>query len=65
MTLREIREAYDKNYEEMLQVILEMGGEKYIEYHKKIQSPLYKKLQYLQRIEHRLSQLEESVGNPT
>jgi len=65
MTLREIREAYDENYERMLEVILEMGGEKYIEYHKKIQSPLYKKLQYLQRVEHRLSNLEESISCPT
>jgi len=63
MTLREIREAYDKNYEELLRVIFEMGGEKYIEEHRKKQSPLYKKLQYLQRVEHRLSQLEELISD--
>ena len=65
MTLREIRDAYDENYRKMLEVILEMGGEKYIAYHRKMKTPLYKKLQHLQRVEHRLSTLEESLSGPT
>ena len=61
MTLREIREAYDENYQKMLQIILEMGGEKNIQYHRRNRTPLYLKLQKLQRVEHRLSTMEESL----
>jgi hypothetical protein len=61
MTLREIREAYDENYQKMLQIIEEMGGEKNIQYHRRNRTPLYQRLQNLQRVEHRLSTLEESL----
>jgi phosphotransferase system IIB component len=61
MTLREIREAYDRNYREMLELIAEMGGEGNIPYHRKRKTRLFFKLRNLQKIEHRLSNLEESI----
>jgi hypothetical protein len=65
MTLREIREAYDENYKKMLKLILEMGGEKNIQYHRENRTPLYKKLLQLQRVEHHLSTMEETISEPT
>ena len=62
MTIREIREAYDKNYQEILRVITEMGGDANISYHRKKRTRLYLKLRNLQRIEHRLSHLEEALA---
>jgi phosphotransferase system IIB component len=62
MTLREIREAYDQNYREMLELIMEMGGEGNIAYHRKCKTRLFIKLRNLQMIEHRLSNLEESIN---
>ena len=61
MTLREIREAYEKNYQEIQTVITEMGGEGNIVYHKKDNTLLDQKLRKLQRTEHWLTKLEESV----
>jgi hypothetical protein len=63
MTRREIREAYQKNYREILAVILEMGGEVNIIYHKKDNTPLYKKLCTLQRTEHWLNKMEEPASS--
>ena len=65
MTLREIREAYDENYQKLLKIILEMGGEKNIPYHRENRTPLYLELQQLQGIEHRLSTMEESLSEAT
>jgi phosphotransferase system IIB component len=65
MSLPEIRKAYDKNYQEMLAVIQEIGGEKNIVYHKINKSRLYQKLRKLQKIEHRLSKMEESLSGNT
>jgi phosphotransferase system IIB component len=62
MTLREIREAYDQNYREILQIIMEMGGEGNIATHRKRKTRLFVKLRNLQRIEHRLSKLEDSIN---
>jgi len=62
MTLREIREAYDQNYREILQIIMEMGGEVNIASHRKRKTRLFVKLRNLQRIEHRLSNLEDSLN---
>jgi hypothetical protein len=62
MTLKEIREAYEKNYQEILTVILEMGGEGNIVYHKKKNTPEYQKLRQLQRTEHWLTKMEEMVA---
>ncbi|NOQ97790.1 MAG: hypothetical protein GQ561_06465 [Calditrichae bacterium] len=62
MTIFEIREAYDENYQKMLEIILEMGGEKNIQYHRRNRTPLYQKLQQLQHVEHRLSTMEESLA---
>jgi len=62
MTLREIREAYDQNYREILQIIMEMGGEVNIASHRKRKTRLFVKLRNLQRIEHRLSNLEDSIN---
>ena len=65
MTRQEIREAYDENYRKMLKLILEMGGEKNIQYHRENQTPLYLELQKLQSVEHRLSTMEESLSEVT
>ena len=62
MIRRDIREAYDKNYHEILTVILEMGGEQNIVYHKKNNTALYQKLRRLQRTEHWLTKMEEMVS---
>jgi hypothetical protein len=62
MTLREIREAYEKNYQELLTVILEMGGESNIVFHKKKKTFLYEKLRQFQRTEHWLTRMEEMVS---
>ena len=63
MTRREIREAYQKNYQEILAVIGEMGGEANIIYHKKDNTPLYQKLCTLQRTEHWLNKMEELASS--
>ena len=65
MSLPEIRNAYDQNYQEMLAVIHEMGGEKNIIYHRRNKSRLYQKLRKLQKIEHHLSKMEESLSGNT
>ena len=65
MTRQEIRKAYDENYRKMLKLIVEMGGEKNIQYHRENRTPLYLELQQLQRVEHRLSTMEESLSEVT
>ncbi len=65
MTLPEIRNAYDKNYRELLTVIQEMGGEGNISYHKTKRTRLFLKLRKLQRTEHHLSKLEETLSGNT
>jgi len=65
MTLPEIRQAYDKNYHELLAVIQEMGGEGNISYHKTKKTRLFLKLRKLQQTEHQLSKLEESLSGNT
>lgn len=62
MTLHEIREAYDQNYRKILEVIMEMGGDANISYHRKKRTRLYLKLRNLQRIEHQLTHLEEALS---
>ncbi len=54
MTRREIREAYDRTYQQMQEIISEMGGEQKIPAHRKRKTRLYVKLRKLQQIEHRL-----------
>jgi HPt (histidine-containing phosphotransfer) domain-containing protein len=61
MTLREIRQAYDKNYWEMLRIIDQMGGELNIQIHRTKRSALYLKLRKLQRREHQLDRLESQM----
>jgi hypothetical protein len=65
MKLPEIRQAYDKNYRELLAVIQEMGGEGKISYHRANKTRLYQKLRKLQQTEHRLSNMEESLSANT
>ena len=60
MTLQELRKTYDKNYYKMLEIISEMGGDEQIKYHRENRTSLYRKLRELQKIEHRLSSLEEA-----
>ena len=59
MTLREIRNAYEQNYQLMVETIVEMGGEKKIAEHREKKTSLFRKLRQLQRIEHQLSDMEE------
>lgn len=60
-TLKEIREAYDKNYREMLEIIQKMGGDGQIKFHRKNQTPLYRALRALQKKEHFLAEMEAKV----
>jgi len=62
MGRNEIRKAYDKNYREMLEVIQEIGGENNIPYHRIKKTRLYQKLRELQKTEHRLTKMEESLS---
>jgi hypothetical protein len=61
MTLREIRSAYERNYRLMVETIMEMGGEKKIAEHREKKTSLFRKLRQLQRTEHQLSDMEESI----
>jgi hypothetical protein len=61
MTLQKIREAYDRNYQEMLKVIDQMGGELNIQIHRSKRTTLYLKLQKLQRREHQLDRMESQI----
>ena len=61
MTLHEIREAYDRNYHEMLKIIDQMGGELNIQIHQTKRTALYLKLRKLQRREHQLDQMESEL----
>jgi len=58
MTLHEIREVYDRNYREMLEIINQMGGELNLQIHRTKRTALYLKLRKLQRREHQLDRLE-------
>lgn len=60
-SLNEIRKAYDENYRKMIEIIEKMGGDQEIKTHRKIQSPLYRKLKELQRYEHHLDSLENRL----
>ncbi len=60
-SLNEIRKAYDDNYRKMIEVIEKMGGDQEIKSHRKVQSPLYRKLKELQRYEHQLDSLENRL----
>ena len=44
----------------MLEIISEMCGDEQIKYHRENRTSLYRKLRELQKIEHRLSSLEEA-----
>ncbi len=61
MHLHHIRKEYEKNYNEMLKVIAQMGGDDKIKFHRKHRTPLYQKLQQLQKREHYLDQLENKI----
>jgi len=65
MTLLEIRQAYDENYQELLTVIQKMGGEGNIPQHKARKTRLFLKLRKLQRTEHHLSKVEETLSGNT
>ncbi len=62
MTLQKIRKVYEQNYQKMLEIITEMGGEKNIKYHREKKTPLFRKLRELQRVEHRLSDMESHLA---
>ncbi|RMF60268.1 MAG: hypothetical protein D6748_04510 [Calditrichaeota bacterium] len=62
-SLRQIRKAYEENYQKMQEIIQQMGGDQYIKEHRKSQSPLYRKLRELQRKEHMLDEMETRLLN--
>ncbi len=61
MSLNDVRQAYEQNYNEMLGIITKMGGDGKIKFHRKMQTPLYKKLKSLQRREHQLDVIENRM----
>lgn len=63
MTLKEIREEYEKNYNEICKVIEQMGGDGFIALHRKHNTELYRKLRELQKKEHYLDALENQIRN--
>jgi hypothetical protein len=58
MELQKIRREYDQNYQKIIEIINQMGGETKIKFHRKSKTPLYQKLKELQRREHYLDNLE-------
>ena len=62
-SLSEIRRAYDENYRKMVEIIQQMGGDQQIKLHRKLNTPLYRKLRELQRREHFLDKLENRYFN--
>ncbi len=60
-SLHRIRQAYDENYRQMLEIIQQMGGDEQIRFHRQRRSALYKKLKYLQRREHYLDEVESRL----
>lgn len=60
-SLSQIRQAYEENYQRMLDTIQEMGGDECIKQHRKKQSQLYRRLKDLQRHEHYLDELENRM----
>ena len=64
MTLHKIRKAYDENYDKILQTIQKMGGDGNIKIHKQKRTPLYQSLKQLQKKEHYLDELENRLLNP-
>jgi hypothetical protein len=61
MTLKDIREEYEKNYNEICHVIEQMGGDGFINLHKRHNTKLYKRLRELQKKEHYLDYLENQL----
>ncbi|GAB4328921.1 MAG: hypothetical protein Kow0037_03640 [Calditrichia bacterium] len=61
MNIRQIRQEYDSNYRQMVQLIQQMGGERQIIYHRKKNSHLYKKLRMLQMREKMLDEAENRM----
>lgn len=61
MTLKDIREEYEKNYREICRVIEQMGGDEFISLHKRHGTHLYKRLRELQKKEHYLDYLENQL----
>ena len=61
MNLQQIRKEYDRVYQQIVDVIKQMGGEQNIKYHRQQKSPLYRKLKELQRKEHYLDALENRI----
>lgn len=62
-SLNQVRQAYDENYEKILKIIEQMGGDDGIKSHRKEQSKLYRTLKDLQRHEHYLDELENRMIN--
>ena len=62
-SLNQVRQAYDENYQKIISVIQEMGGDDSIKSHRKEKSKLYRTLRELQRHEHYLDELENRLIN--
>ena len=63
MALQDIHQEYDRNYQRMIEIITQMGGDGNIKYHREMNTPLYQELRKLQLNEHRLSALEDKFKN--
>ncbi len=61
MNLQQIRKEYDQVYQQIVDIIKQMGGEHNIKFHRQQRSPLYRKLKELQRREHYLDALENRL----
>ena len=62
-SLSQVRQAYEDNYQMIIGVIQEMGGNENIKEHRREQSRLYRRLKDLQRREHQLDALETQMVN--
>lgn len=62
-SLIQIRQAYDDNYAQIMNVIQQMGGDQNIKFHRKKRSSLFYKLQELQQKEHYLDEMENQILN--
>ena len=59
----QVRQAYEENYQQILTIIQEMGGDEQIKEHRRRQSSLYRRLRELQKHEHYLDSMENRLQN--
>ncbi len=62
-SLQQVRQAYDENYQKIIDTIHQMGGDDSIKSHRQEKSKLYRMLKELQHQEHYLDELENRLIN--